>query len=96
MSLVRVYSEKNTNFEQSDSSMRLNNTSRLHQIKESDKFIVDTRGNMRVKNILRYWYNRFRNSVNTKEQLKSFGIAPTFQADSLGSELSRHKILFSG
>ena len=31
MSLVRVYSEKNTNFEQSDSSMRLNNTSRLHQ-----------------------------------------------------------------
>ena len=31
MSLVRVYSEKSTNFEQSDSSMRLNNTSRLHQ-----------------------------------------------------------------
>ena len=32
MSLVRVYSEKTTNFELSDSSMRLNNTSRLHQI----------------------------------------------------------------
>ena len=31
LSLLRVYSEKTTNFEQSDSSMRLNNTSRLYQ-----------------------------------------------------------------
>ena len=41
--LVRVYSKKTINFEQSDSSVRLNTTSRLHQVGD----VMDTSRNAR-------------------------------------------------